>query len=815
MDAWRQNDGKTRLWRAAFDLLAALGAVYPAFVIGFELSTRLCASEHFDPIPTWTQTVLVSLVPATNFVLWLRLRRALYSEDPKDSSPLAAPWPLFFSGLSIGVATLYTIMFLPVTPVAVIAIVIYGMGLLPLAPMASLGAAVTLFIMARRRAAAAKAPAPALSRFWIGAALAVAILLGLDAQPAITRLGTSMALSDLTKTRNAGLSLLRAVGDRELMLRFCYTRNPPPSGLLSLVVNELAPLPAGGRLWSATNDLRLVYYRATGVAFNTVPMPELGKGARRARFSDFQFDADQGAATVGGRLSGLTMTSSRLDGSISGDNATAYLEWTFEFGNASLLAREARLQLALPPHAVVSRATLWINGEERQAAYGERGTVRAAYQKVVRARRDPLLVTSTGAGRVLAQAFPVPPGGSIKFKLGITQALELISMDKARLTLPLIDDRNFSFAPNLKHMTWLESRRPIRSSPPLLTATTAGEHVFRLRGELSDRELGRTRPAIMVERDPALVKTWGRIDGGRPVIQEIVSSPRIAPTALLVLVDGSANMKPHIEEVARILAGAPASAKIGLMIASEMNVSFPPADWTGDHKDAALAALREINLVGGQDNAKALEEALLILEPYAGARLLWVHAAQPERFPVSAVRLEQTASRLSRFPEIALYAVEPGRNDALPDAPWAWRARPLATTGSIEADLKAYFDSLFGPGEALEIRRSQGDAPESVPRGSEHVVRLWARDQVMALTGGAGQPGRKEAVKLAAAHRLVTPVTGAVVLQNKTQFDQNSLQPVQSETVPAVPEPRVWLMLALAGGLLAWVALRQRRKETA
>src|SRR5207244_5034009 len=101
-----------------------------------------------------------------------------------------------------------------------------------------------------------------------------------------------------------------------------------------------------------------------------------------------------------GRIQGLNLASSRIDGSISGDDLIAYLEWTIEFKNTSTIAREARLQLALPPGGAVSRATLWVNDEEREAAYGGRGEVRAAYQQVaVQQRRDPLLVTTKGADR--------------------------------------------------------------------------------------------------------------------------------------------------------------------------------------------------------------------------------------------------------------------------------------------------------------------------------------------------------------------------------------------------------------------------------
>src|SRR6185369_7343626 len=131
-----------------------------------------------------------------------------------------------------------------------------------------------------------------------------------------------------------------------------------------------------------------------------------------ARFDDIASDRDHGGTQVGGRVPGLTLVSSRIDGSISGDDLVAYLEWTVEFKNSAVMDREARLQFALPPGGVVSRATLWVNGEEREAAYGGRAEVRAAYQRfAVQQRRDPLLVTTKGGDRVLAQAFPVPRSG--------------------------------------------------------------------------------------------------------------------------------------------------------------------------------------------------------------------------------------------------------------------------------------------------------------------------------------------------------------------------------------------------------------------
>ena len=133
------------------------------------------------------------------------------------------------------------------------------------------------------------------------------------------------------------------------------------------------------------------------------------------------------------KLRGLTLEQSRLDGKVEARSGAAYQEWTLVFRNAAQTAREARAQILLPPGGVVSRLPLWINGEEREAAFGGRSEVRAAYQQVVARRRDPVLVSYAGPDRVLMQCYPVPAnGGTMKVRLGITQPLTPRPMGVAR-----------------------------------------------------------------------------------------------------------------------------------------------------------------------------------------------------------------------------------------------------------------------------------------------------------------------------------------------------------------------------------------------
>jgi hypothetical protein len=186
-----------------------------------------------------------------------------------------------------------------------------------------------------------------------------------------------------------------------------------------------------------------------------------------------------------------------------------------------MIDREARLQLALPPGGVVSRATLWVNGEEREAAYGGRGEVRAAYQQVaVQQRRDPLLVTTKGADRVLAQAFPVPRnGGTIKFKIGISAPLAITQTGKARLTLPAVIDRNFSISADAGHSIWIESRQGL-NGPSGLAASEVDGRLYRISGTLDDRELSGTRQSITVDRTQCQ-RRGSRLGDGEAIVQEI------------------------------------------------------------------------------------------------------------------------------------------------------------------------------------------------------------------------------------------------------------------------------------------------------
>jgi len=783
------------------ELSLVFAVVYPTAVIALELVSRLCASTFFDPMPTAWHALAVCGVPAGNLVVWVFLRRR---------QPRSVGWLAFVNGCAIAVAAFYALLFLPLLPFAAVLIPV-GIGLLPFGPVVAFMGALSL----RRRFRALHAHRRSLGALCAGLAAGTALLLALDLQQAATRLGIEWAASSVPAQRARGVALLHAIGDDSLLLRLCYDTAARPTGLLSALVllGEHAWLnPAQRQIAQSTGEVREIYYRVHGVPFNAQPAPYVR--GQWSRFADLAVDEDHGGAQVGGRLRGLSMVSSRIDGSVAGDDAVGYLEWIFEFRNAEPLDREVRLQLAPPPGGVVSRATLWVDGEEREAAYGGRDEVRAAYRQVaVVQRRDPLLVTTKGADRVLIQAFPVPRnGGTIRFKIGITAPLEITDAATARLWLPAIVDRNFSFASDSSHSVWMEGKQALAASSPGLAPGLIDAGRFRLAGTVDDLRLSRTRQAITVARNPAIDRVVARMGDDAPVVQEIGPTSAPATAAMMLVIDGSARLAGTVPQLIQALDAIRPGIKLGAIVAAQPTQVVPLAPWSDAQRQAVVRLLRSAAFLGGQDNAPALTEAMQTLEAEPNATLLWVHGPQPVSFRGSAAALEQATARLARLPEVVLYAVEPGPNELLPDAPWAWSARALPQSDSVRADLAAFLARASGEGQAIAIRRTQAQAAAGIPKGSDHIARLWARDRVLALMR-ANPRNRSDAVALAARYRLVTPVSGAVVLESRQQYEASHLTPVSAATVPTVPEPHEWALALIACAALAWLAWQTRRRR--
>ena len=199
------------------------------------------------------------------------------------------------------------------------------------------------------------------------------------------------------------------------------------------------------------------------------------------------------------------------------------------------------------------------------------------------------------------------------------------------------------------------------------------------------------------------------------------------------------------------------------------------------------------------------------------AALVWVHGPQP----VADETGDALAAALNKAEKVRFFNVQvtEGPCPLVESLPHSERIVSLAS--EVLAARKA---GDFGKtsiiasalnGDGLSVTRekvAKGEVPEDAPLATKHLGRLWAAEET-ALLYRPGHPMTIKATQeLALPWHIVTPVTGAVVLESQKQYEDNGLEQVNAESVPTVPEPSSVLCLAVAlGVLLGVMAFRRRR----
>lgn len=801
--------------------LAIFGVVLPSISIVAELCTRACARAFFDPMPTWWHFLLVSSVPAANALVISQIRRGSRSHP---RLLMAA------NAIAIAVAAFYAVAFVPLLLPGIVAVLFFGFGLLPMGPLFALVAAICCrcrlasFLGKSRRTAGAQL---------LGFAAALAFLGVLEFPNIAARIGLELADSPNPAAQARGVSLLRIAGSEATMLRACYERPRKFTNLAAFLISPENPV--------RQQEARMIFFRVTGKPFNSLPPPRLYHSAGRWNALDelaWDFDEGLGGATVAGRVRGLDLAGSRIDGRIHGRAGLAYLEWTFEFVNHASRPREARAQILLPPEGVVSRLTLWVNGEEREAAFAGRAQTRAAYQEVaVRQRRDPVLVTTSGPNRILMQCFPIPSdGGGMKVRIGVTAPLVMSDARSGRLPFPKIIERNFRLPPGLEHALWLESGSKLSSplenlEPGVIRETSANGETSELsmiRGQLADADLLSNRAAVRVRLSeaPIRVRTAGfNPNGSRDaektgskvavILQELAAEPPPGFDRLAIVIDGSGGMAPFYREIARSLAQLPPSMELFIIHASNERTGGKVTRTGADapiSKDAAAAKVHNLQAIGGQDNLDGLTRAWDIASAGKHGAVLWIHGPQPIALSSDA-SLRQRLERSPAHPQLFAMQTAAGPNRLLEQ--WsAGAVQSLPRFDSLENDLADWFRRLGAEPSSWRFQRravSLDGVPnlDEVPEVTDHVRRLYVAEQIESL---ASRGDRKKAAQMAGQHQLVTSVSGAVVLETKEQFDRAGLSPVDPAEVPVIPEPASWLLLCIGLCLGMLRCFRPRRR---
>lgn len=782
-----------RSWSFRGFLLLSFGVVLPALILVFEKLTAFCGVVFFDPVPTWWHFGWIALVPVVN--AWLMRGGCGVGDKTRG---VAAGWVWV-------TAVFYGLLFVPLLVPSIFALICFGMGMLSLTPV--LTAIATWRIGSRAKREAAQ-PGKFRTGWRMGALAGLFVIFVLEGPALWTRLNLAAAAAD-GKGSAAAVARLRAFHSERVLLKACYEGNRGTSMATDIsgwiTTSWQIPLLMMGHVdWQAVDSqkARDVFFRVTGKAFNTLPPPKTARGSmalgsRGDPLEEFEFDDHLGGDQVAVRLKHLDLAQSRFDGHVDGVSRIGYGEWTMVFRNTSREQKEARCQIKLPRDGRVSRLTLWVNGEAREAAFSTVSKVKAAYKAVaIVQRRDPVMVNMVGPDTVMVQCFPVPAQGEMKIRFGVTAPL-----DGCRWELPRIVECNFGLADGLEHALWLQGDCAfgLTGTGQDLTANQDGD----------GRSLPVTLAGAAVMNSGVAVRTgplaappetvWCEDRFAKPserfLIRDALAVTRTASPPGVVVIDGS-----------QALAGAKGWITQALGKAADRGLSLVLAD---DHaRRVTLAELADYRFSGGRDNEPALREALRLARE-SGGPVIWIHGPQ-------AVGLSQSEALLQLLERGAvrpvIYEVEAvaGPNRL---------AEAIYRSGCLHRG-----PALVKPAEdlarfLLERRHERREnawtwrrvASADNPAGKkvwDQLARSWAAGAAEDPAAGLTDAARSD---LAARYQLVTPLSGAVVLETRAQYDQHGLTPADGDTtpqIPVVPEPSTGLLVMLAG---AAALLRRRR----
>lgn len=782
------------------------GVIMPTLSITVEATTHICAGVFFDPIPTIWHLMLVIFVPLAQLQVWFAIRRRA-----ADRLALAG----FLNALVIGVSVFYSIVYIPLVPIGVLAL-LFGLGLLPLTPYLSLIAGLIMRRQLRKIAATNPRRSFTLKLRGLLAGLALTtVVVGLIELPeTLTTIGMQMATSSSPQTQKEGIRFLREYGNQQAMLRSGFGRsgwatNPIASAFS--IPNPVTP-----------EEARKIYYRVTGETIDPLNSPDL-IGTRLVPRETIGFDRNQGGTEVGsGKLEGLSLASSGLHATVDADGGVGYMEWTLVFHNASALQREARTEVQLPPGGVVSRLTLWVNGEEREAAFAGRGQVRDAYQKVaIQQRRDPVLVTTSGRDRILVQCFPVPPNnGEMKIRLGVTMPLVLQDQTHAMLIFPHFIDKNFAVPDRVAHVVSVVAKAPLwPNNSTFVTGRT--ENVFSVNGAVKDEALSDRRSSITLTRSGSK-EMWSEdpFNPGFIITQSVVEQTPAHLQRIVLVVDTSASMRGYLEEIRDAIKSLPAGFDVKLLLA---DTDIPAAgsialtNLYGQDSQSIQWELMNATFAGGADNAPALLKAWDLAAQKPGNNVIvWIHS--PQRMLLAPVdELRKRWEQRPYGPKLYSVQTSNGSDEIEKKLDGIDEVKPVANTGELAVDLGNLFAQLTGRVQTLEYVRSSKKSDKHLEQfggvhTTDHLARLWANDEVARILAPHDESLTDEAVTLAARYQLVTPVSGAVVLETAEQYRAAGLQPVDAGTVPTIPEPEMVVLLILAGAFLIGITYLKYRK---
>jgi hypothetical protein len=793
------------LWQG-LDGIAVMtfGVALPGFLIALcasSMAKRLTLVLLNHPLETLAELALVSGIPVMNYLVWASICKGNVRFSRARDIAL---------GGAIGASLIVSIvcaagLFVASGDVVAQVGTAFATGFAFISAVGLMAACAGIYLVYRIRLTREfpRSRAQLVGCAITGAVLSLMAVVAAEARPWCIRIAQRMAVSSSAVDRRQGLDWLRAPNpERELRMECADQRAAGLSGMFIPV--------------KSTTQHQL-YFALTGKPYSY----------RDSHNNDLSSMPDDYLSrhVVGEKIEGLSLVRSKIDGTVHPDTLSSTVNWTMVFKNDSTTPQEVRAELKVPQGAALTGLRVWNNGEPRDASFAATGDFQGIQSWVRADHTSPAIITHLGRDRVLLHAYPVPQEEEMKVQVTMVVPLKPDGPKSSTLVLPRFIASNFGLSG--EHQLRLRSSMRLSSGMAGLKESTSaiGEKV--LFGDLRENQLDSSDLMVTASRLPVngtiavldklaveleqaeaerqeearraqSANTAARqqllvmIDGskniqnqlnavtaalhekngeGRPeplrikavkpqyVRQSIEPIASPSPRHLVVVVDGSVTVESYKAELCRALERLPADIPTSLVIASqERKELMEPAPLA-----KGIERLRNMQFVGGQDNLQAVVKASELAGETTGGAVLWIHGPQPVLNREIYIMAPYAAT--PAFYELPLDTGDADTVEFFKNHSEIGPFVHIARDASLSKDLDRFFarwqpgshDYVVGLSQATALPKNL--VPVSDKAAGE-LIALHANQQCEKLLA-LRKP--EEAMKIAVAYGLVTPVSSALV----------------------------------------------------
>lgn len=767
IDEIKQKENSNNKLKKTFIII--FGVILPFITLVIELITQFCSEALLNPIPTYKHVFLISLVPLFNLAFLTKF------SDKKDIDNNKLVF--YFSGIVLIISFYYSLFFIPFSLIALFAIIFFGLGFLPLSPILSfISSALSIFLMLKK---SKKSLSSNILKIFVGAIFGISTILMVEMRGLITNYGVSLLEKNDHERKIEGLQILREYGDIEKVKKLHYSYYPDTSDIIMTYLGYPKPYYL---------DMNKIYYLLTG------------EQLKNRYFNNEGRFRVVGSNKVGFKQSQLYLSNSNIDIISKPEKGYFYTEWTLNFKNDALYNQEARALIKLPKNSVVSKASLWINGEEKQAVFAGKNEVTQAYQKIVSKSRDPLLVNYAGEDKVLIQCFPVLSKGEMKIRLGITTNLQ----DK-EIYLPKFIASNFENIENLTHNVMIESKSDLENSN--LFNISKNNNIYNVSGALKEDQI-QSNIKLIHKKESLDKNLFLDINEKNQVIKSSLKLNKNTTKNLILAIDTSYESMKNFEKLSNSIKNIPNNINLYALLASDNVIKISGS------KEKIVENLKSYNLKGGFDNTQMLVEAYdyynkLPKSERVFTKILWIHSAQPDFFMLDSFNFEQKRRKFDK-PVIYEIQIGEGLDSILYDASSYIDFKTLD-----EASFDKNISKLISPYFEMKLESLKGNNYKNLEQDI-HISKLWAYKSVENLLK---ENKYKEALNIAMNYKIITPISGAVVLESKKQYEENGLgeannkQNSSNNNVPIIPEPHEWVLIIISILFIALYIYKSKKES--